>query len=147
MKACVLLGPLAATWYKGTTELLISQELKLGYSRYRCQQEILFTEPNRNEKGVQATWYTTLDVKRKEEDRFVPTVAYDETEYQRYDNYDAIEIKPYLKLPKDYDGEMGIGVVFFYFYPELDYEIKERRADLKINGKKLFQRLIIQKRK
>ena len=147
MKDCLILGPLAATWYKGTTELLISKELKLGYSRYRCQQEILFTEPNGNEKGVQATWYTTLDVNRKEEDRFVPTVAYDETEYQRYDNYDAIEIKPYGKLPKDYDGERRIGVVFFYFYPELDYEIKELRADLKINGKKLFQRLIIQKRK
>ena len=147
MKDCLLIGPFAATWYKGTTELLITQELKLGYDRYGRCQALLFTEPNGNEKEVQATWYTTLNVNRPEYERFVPTEVYDDTKYKRYDNLDAIEVKPYNKLPKNYDGLIGVGFVFFYFYPELDYEIVEKRGDLKIDGKRLFYRLIIRRLK
>lgn len=59
----------------------------------------------------------------------------DKDSYPVYDNYDAIEVKPYNRIPKDYEGKMGVSFTYFFYYPDLDYEIVEKRTDLHINGK------------
>ena len=114
---------------------------------YESDQEIRIWHYNQDgeKKPIGAVWYTTLDVKRT--DPFIPTTTYDKDSYPVYDNYDAIEVKPYTRIPKDYDGKMGVSFTYFFYYPDLDYEIVEKRTDLHINGKQLFQRLIIRKKR
>ena len=95
---------------------------------------------------MKSIWFTTLtrsvDMKRRQ-----LTKAYNDKDYPRYDNYDAVECKNKNDIPTDYMGKIGVPITFFYYYPELDYTIVETRSDLKLNGKQLFTRLIIQKRK
>ena len=40
------------------------------------------------------------------------TEKYNEFDYPKYDNYDAIEVCPVKKMPKDYDGVMGVPISF-----------------------------------
>lgn len=40
------------------------------------------------------------------------TATYSPNEYPRYDNYDAIEVSRVAKIPKDYDGVMGVPITF-----------------------------------
>lgn len=42
------------------------------------------------------------------------TCRYDENVYQRYDNFDAIEVPRTKLIPYDYDGIMGVPISFIY---------------------------------
>lgn len=60
-------------------------------------------------KGVR--WFTNLDIKQRHEEmilvrRFNPDF------YQKYDNYDAIEVNKTSDIPCDYAGEMGVPITF-----------------------------------
>lgn len=43
--------------------------------------------------------------------------------YQKYDNYDAIEVNFYDAIPSDYDGMMGVSITFFDKYCPEQFEI------------------------
>ena len=43
--------------------------------------------------------------------------------YDRYDNYDAIEVGTYKEIPGDYDGTMGVPVTFLDKYNPDQFEI------------------------
>jgi hypothetical protein len=70
------------------------------------------------------------------------------TAYQKYDNYDAIEV-PYVdSIPTDYDGVMGVPITFLDKYNPEQFEIIKFRhgnddKDLTINGKSPYFRILI----
>lgn len=97
-------------------------------------------------KHKHSCWFSTMRAGVNMERRKL-TKTYNPDDYPTYDNYDAIEVNNKSNIPYDYDGLMGVPITFFCYYPELPYEILEKRGDLKLNGKQLFQRLIIQKKK
>lgn len=102
-----------------------------------------------NDKSVfkTALWFTTLNV-RGFENEFNLTKHYEEGKFQHYDNYpDVIEVRRCNDIPIDYDGKMGVSITFFRYYPETDYEVLELNDKCQLEGKQLFKRLIIQKRK
>ena len=78
---------------------------------------------------------------------------YNQQEYIKYDNYDAIEVSRIKDIPKDYKGAMGVSVSFIDKYnPEqfeilgIDRYIKGNKTPNKrfmINGRELFARIII----
>lgn len=43
--------------------------------------------------------------------------------YEKYDNYDAIEVSRVPKIPSDYDGVMGVPITFLYQYNPDQFEI------------------------
>ena len=43
--------------------------------------------------------------------------------YQKYDNYDAIEVNYYDAIPSDYDGVMGVSITFLDKYCPEQFEI------------------------
>lgn len=43
--------------------------------------------------------------------------------YEKYDNYDAIEVSRVPKIPSDYDGVMGVPITFLYQYCPEQFEI------------------------
>ena len=85
-----------------------------------------------------------------------------ENGYQKYDNYDAIEVPFTDAIPRDYDGIMGVPISFLDKYCPEQFEIvgatesegkgfsqglwnaKSRIAQPLINKKRIYKRLFIQ---
>jgi hypothetical protein len=118
-------------------------------------------------------WFTTLDHGRRHQPLPLMTEA-DNIKfskhsnvkgvgYQKYDNYDAIEVPYTDAIPSDYDGLMGVPISFLDKYNPDQFEIIgmsangavpepyklahfKRHNEPYINGQKKYQRLFIRKR-
>jgi hypothetical protein len=125
-------------------------------------------------KGVR--WFTNLDHGRRHQELQLMTMAdnlrYNKKlrgtmAYQRYDNYDAIEVPFTEAIPSDYDGAMGVPITFLDKYnPEqfeilgCDYDVKEGRLPEIVRpnwtgkldrgyiaGKRMYARILIRHRR
>jgi hypothetical protein len=77
-------------------------------------------------------WYTNLDHGRRHQPLSLMTMAENlkfsknlrgKAAYDRYDNYDAIEVGTYKEIPSDYDGVMGVPITFLDKYNPDQFEI------------------------
>jgi len=77
-------------------------------------------------------WYTNLDHGRRHEPLNLMTMADNlkfsknlrgKAAYDRYENFDAIEVGRYKEIPSDYDGIMGVPVTFLDKYNPDQFEI------------------------
>ena len=77
-------------------------------------------------------WYSSLDHGRRHQPLSLMTMAdnlkfnkkmRDKTEYDRYANYDAIEVSYTDAIPSDFDGEMGVPISFMDKYNPDQFEI------------------------
>jgi hypothetical protein len=165
-----------AITYKEIFSLIKENKIWLGYTH-----PVAFIVPDhyemrevrswRDEKGTNwrslgnACWFTNLDIGKRHEE--LPLYStYEPRLFPDYDNYEAIEVSTFKKIPCDYDGVMGVPLTFLEKYnPEQfeivgsDYEVKQgllpellkSEWDGKtdrgyVNGKRLFARLLIRKR-
>lgn len=145
MKDCLILGPASAFHYEEVYKLLKNNVLRLGHKGYLQELAFWFIGEDGEKHRIASTVFTTLQVRNRER-HFTPTKTYNPQDYPRYDNYDAVECKFKNDIPIDYTGKIGIPDSFWFYYPELDYEILEHRGDLKLNGKTVYERLIIRKK-
>ena len=95
-------------------------------------------------------WFTNLDIKKRHEE-IILYKKYNEEEFPKYDNYDAIEVSKVCEIPKDYDGIMGVPITFLYRYNPSQFEIVKFRKgdddkDLCVNGKCPYFRILIRKK-
>ena len=107
-----------------------------------------------NVKGVR--WLTNIDYKERHED-LVLYKTYSEEEYPKYDDYDAIEVSKTAEIPIDYYGKMGVPISFMDKYNPDQFEILglDRYVEdnpnygrrFKINGKEIYARIVIRRRK
>lgn len=134
-KKFLILGSQNAITYKEIFKLIKENKLWLGYDNggtkwfqvpddYDIQTESRI----KIENGVKylsmgsILWFTNLDtIKRHEE--LTLYKKYTPEEYQKYDNYDAINIDKYSDIPYDYDGMMGVPVTFIDKYNPDQFEI------------------------
>ncbi|MGN1198061.1 MAG: adenine-specific methyltransferase EcoRI family protein [Acetatifactor sp.] len=79
-------------------------------------------------KVPQICWYTNLDLKKRHE-KFIFYKKYNEKEYPKYDNFDAIEVDTVKKIPDDYYGIMGVPDTFISQYNPDEFEIIGRSGD------------------
>ena len=106
----------------------------------------------------QSIWLTNLDHNKRHE--ILETIhSYYKTpeKYPKYDNYDAINVDKTSDIPNDYDGIMGVPISFLDKYNPEQFEIlgdsryhdgQDFPDDINfINGKGLYRRILIQKRK
>ena len=103
-----------------------------------------------------AMWLTNLDMRKRHEELRL-TKCYRPEDYPKYDNYDAINVKKVVDIPMDYNGIMGVPITYLKYHNELQFEIigeanhgSDNEFDLfkpKINGKELFKRILIKRRK
>ena len=120
---------------------------------------------NRIVSSNNTCWFTNLDNAKRHED-LILYKTYNETDYPKYDNYNAIEVSQTVNIPMDYEGVMGVPITFLNKYnPEQfriigsDYEVKEGLLpelvkpdwDGKIdrgylNGKRMYARLFIKRK-
>lgn len=73
--------------------------------------------------------------------------------YQKYDNYDAIEVPFTDAIPSDYDGVMGVPISFLDKYCPEQFEILGNEYELNIekgrgyvNGKRMYSRIFIRRK-
>lgn len=145
MKACLIIGPASAFHYEEVYNLLKNNVLRLGHKGYLQELAFWFIGEDGKKHRIASAVFTTLQVKNRER-HFTTTKTYNPTDYPKYDNYDAIECKFKNDLPVDVQGKIGIPDSFWFYYPELDYEVLEHRGDLKLNGKTVYERLIIRRK-
>lgn len=67
-------------------------------------------------------WYTNLDIKKRHED-LILIRKYNEEDYPKYDNYDAIEVSRVKNIPYDYEGIMGVPITFLDKYNPDQFQI------------------------
>lgn len=111
-------------------------------------------------------WYTNLDIAKRHED-LILYKTYNEIDYPKFDNYNAISVPKVAEIPMDYSGLMGVPITFIEKYnPDQfeiigsDYEVKtgvvegivNPKWDGKIdrgylNGKRMYARLLIKNKK
>ena len=67
-------------------------------------------------------WFTNLEHNKRHEE-IILYKKYNEEEYPKYDNYDAINIDKVANIPADYDGYMGVPITFLNKYNPEQFEI------------------------
>lgn len=132
-KKFLIIGNQNAVSYKEIFNLFKENKIWLGYTHpvnfivpdYYEQREV---RSWRDEKGTNwrslgnACWFTNLDIAKRHED-LILFKNYNEREYPKYKNYDAIEVAKYNDIPADYSGEMGVPITFLDKYNPEQFEI------------------------
>ena len=147
-KKFAVIGNMNAITYKETFPLIKDNKMWLGYSIHSGDRE--FQVPDEypltaagwriddngrkfiRVKGVR--WFTNIDHGRRHEPLPLMTMADNlrfskhkelkgKTAYDRYDNYDAIEVPFTDAIPSDYDGVMGVPISFLDKYCPEQFEI------------------------
>ena len=113
-------------------------------------------------KGVR--WYTNMDYSARHEELKL-WKTYNESEFPKYENYDAINVNKYSEIPVDYNGVMGVPITILDFYCPEQFDILGISASwdetdimkcLKLsethrhvpimNGKEMYRRIFIRKK-
>ena len=98
---------------------------------------------------VQICWFTSFNVRKN--DYLELTKEYNESEYPKYDNYDAINVDKTKDIPKDYYGVIGVPITFLDKHNQNQFEIVKFRKgddgkDLRVDGKDKFNRVLIKRK-
>ena len=102
-------------------------------------------------------WYTNLDISKRHENMILYK-NYNEKDFPKYDNYDAININKVVEIPKDYEWVMWVPITFIDSYNPDQFEIiwLERYTApkevlvwwrLAINWKPTYARILIRRKK
>jgi len=126
---------------------------------------MFFSTPNNTAElsSVPAVWMTNIEHGKRHAPleldtmannlRFNNSIKNNPNSYQKYDNYDAIEIPRVEGIPCDYEGVMGVPISFLDKYCPEQFEIlgidryiadnprQGKRFDL--NGKEIYARILI----
>jgi len=177
-KRFLILGSVNAITYKEIFPLIKSNKIWLGVKNgakiYRVpdyyKQNNIFTDNDgyHYAKMGNTCWFTNLDHGRRHEKLPLMTMADNlkfskhkeirgKANYDRYDNYDAIDVPFTDAIPIDYDGAMGVPITFLDKYnPEqfeivgidrpLVYALTGKVSRFRINGKEIYARIIIRHR-
>ena len=168
-KDFLIIGNVNAISYKEVFPLIKENKMWLGVSSFN--KGMYFGVPDdytyadtykfdreRNGKKVMRVssicWFTNLDHKKRHEE-LVLYKKYNEEEYPKYDNYDAIEVSKVTDIPMDYYGVVGVPITFLDKYCPEQFEIVGQMMTTKvtefnfgypyIDGKKKFARVLIKR--
>ena len=151
-KKCVIIGNKNAVTYKETFKLIMDNSLWVGKTSMSedllfKMPEIYAEELQHNSKQgsafrivdnqifarAQAIWFTNVDHGKRHQPLELQTMAENlkysrhkeirQNGYQKYDNYDAIEVPFTDAIPSDYTGVMGVPISFLDKYCPEQFEI------------------------
>ena len=143
-KKFLIIGNMNAITYKEVFPLLKENKVWLGVNNgpkiYQApnyyEQKNIFTgtDGNKYAKMGNTGWFTNLDHGRRHEPLRLMTMEANlkyskhkeikgKKAYDKYDNYDAIEVPFIDAIPSDYDGIMGVPISFLNKYNPDQFEI------------------------
>ena len=124
-KHFIIMGNTNALGYKAIFKLFKEDKIRTGYTNFNVG--MYFFVPDDTEKYhkiidgkklvrvATSCWFTNLPVKRHNED-LILYETYSPDKYPKYENFDAINIDLYTKIPRDYYGYMGVPITFLDKY-------------------------------
>ena len=124
-KKFLIIGNMNAIIDKIVFPLLKDNKIWLGTQHIKE----LVSDSGETKKFGNIIWFTNLDHKRRHEE-LILYKKYNEEEYPKYDNYDAIEVSKVADIPMDYEGVMGVPVSFMDKYCPDQFEIVGRCENL-----------------
>lgn len=177
-KQFVIIGNINAVTYKEVFPLIKDNKLWIGATMTGTGQH-WFKIPDWYNNGLIKTiegvryatiggacWFTNLDHGRRHQPiqlmsmednlKFSKHKEIKEKGYQKYDNYDAIEVSFTDAIPSDYEGMMGVPISFLDKYCPEQFEIKglDRYVEdnphyghrFTLNEKETYARILIRKK-
>lgn len=170
-KEFLTMGNVNAVAYKGVFRLFKNDKIWLGESIHSGDRE--FRVPNKyplrssgyrvDEDGNKfirvsgVRWFTNLEHGRRHRSlslmtmgdniRFSKHKEIKDIGYQKYDNYDAIDVPHVDAIPDGYEGVMGVPITFLDKYNSEQFELLEVKNDCFLKNKEVFKRIFIRKRK
>lgn len=131
-KKFIIVGHQNAISYKDIFKLIKEDKLWLGYGFtggaahfINTHYENYATAGDHKEGMIRVsgvTWFTNLEIKKRHED-LILFKTYNETDYPKYDNYDAINVDKTKEIPMDYPGEIGVPITYLDKYNPDQFEI------------------------
>lgn len=143
-KQFLIIGNTNAITYKEIFPLIKANKLWLGCTNFNVGmffavpehwEHFHYIEEETGRKIARVStscWYTNLDHGRRHEPLNLMTMADNlkfsknlsgKAAYDRYENYDAIDVGTYKEIPSDYDGIMGVPITFLNKYDPDQFEI------------------------
>ena len=117
-KKFLIVGDLNWVTYNNVFPLFQNNQIWFGVNSIKK-----FLQPNDTvEKFGNKLWYTNLDHNNCSA-KIICHRKYNESEYIKYDNYDAIECCPTSTIPIDYDGVMGVPISYLMYHDHDQFEI------------------------
>ncbi len=159
-KKFLIIGNDNAITYKEIFKLIKENKVWLGYDRVKK-----FHKPDGStQKFGNVGWFTNLDVEKRHEDMiFYKTYNGNESDFPKYDHYDAINVDRIKNIPMDYKGIMGVPITFLHKYNPKQFEIidglnrysilsgptKKTKGKYlsQVNGKPIYVRIVIKTKK
>lgn len=142
-KKFVVVGDLNWVTYKDVFPHIINDRMWAGYctiKEFGVRLDCLNGDYTDVKKFGNKMWFTNLPIKKRKEDLILYKI-YNETDYPKYDNYDAINVDKVKDIPKDYYEVMGVPITFIDKYNPDQFEIVGLTAS---NGKELSNGIWIQ---
>ena len=156
-KDFIIIGNTNALTYKEIYGLFKSDKIRTGYTNFNVGMYFFVPDTVKKyhkivdgKKMVRVStscWFTSLEVKKHKE-MLILYKEYSPKEYPKYENYDAIDVKTYKEIPRDYTGVMGVPITFLDKFNPNQFEIVGFRKgndgkDLTLNGKYPYFRVLI----
>ena len=149
-KKFIFIGPQNIITYKEVFPLIKDNKLWLGYTHPKE-----FITPGGTQKFGNISWFTNIETKKRTEDLLLFR-TYNEKDYPKYDNYDAINVDKVKNIPMDYYDTMGVPITFLDSYNPNQFEIIGAMTTTKvegdnygypyINGNKKYARILIKRK-
>lgn len=119
-KKYLIIGSQNAIGYRDVFRLIENKKLRLGYT----YPKEFITHEGSIKKFGNICWFTNLPVKKsgliKSNNK---QYKGNEDFYQKYDNYNAIDVSKLKDIPNDYNGVMGVPITFLMNFNEEEYRI------------------------
>lgn len=161
----VIIGPQNAITYKEFFPLIRDNKIWLGNSQ---PKKFMDKNNNMSDKTFgNICWYTNMEIAKRKvvlNTRMDYEHGMKKSLYQKYDNYDAINVNKTKDIPMDYDKPMGVPITFLEKYNPEQFEILNandfiidgrvpkkshgliKDKDSSINGNPTYVRILIRKK-
>lgn len=174
-KKFIIIGNQNAITYKEIFPYIKNNEMWMGLSMNGSNR--WFSAPDKYEVNEKAAGYKVVNGKKM---FFVNGVAwftniphfqrnepidlyrkYNDKDFPKYDNYDAIECGKVSEIPMDYEGVIGVPITFLYKYNPTQFEIvgimsgargeglingNDGRVKFYVKGKGVYARILIRRK-
>ncbi|MDO5150801.1 MAG: adenine-specific methyltransferase EcoRI family protein [Oscillospiraceae bacterium] len=133
-KRFIIIGNQNAITYKEIFTLLRDNKVWLGYKfgdmaftvpdSYEPRETRFWIDDNGQKWRSMGNicWYTNIDIQKRHENLILYR-TYSENDYQKYDNYNAINVDKVSEIPIDYAGVMGVPITFMDKYNPEQFQI------------------------
>ncbi len=131
-KKFLIIGNLNAITYKECFKLIKENKMWLGYNNgsksylvpddYEQDNIFIGEDGKRYAQMGNTGWYTNLDISKRHE-LLTLYKKYSPETYQKYDNYDAINVDKTSDIPLEYGGAMGVPITILDVYNPAQFEI------------------------